>query len=207
MWLIGLTGGIGSGKSSVARWLREHGIPVLDADAMVRRLLQGDAETVTMIRQAFGPKVIAEDGQVERRKLARVVFADVQAREALEGIVYPRIERLRLEEMRTLEDCGHRLAIWDVPLLFEKNLRGNVQETLLIWVPVEVQIERVRRRDGWTRADILARLAAQMPLDDKRKLADVMIDNSGDWSETENQLVEYWRTLAERGLVTTGPLP
>ncbi|KLU61569.1 dephospho-CoA kinase [Peptococcaceae bacterium CEB3] len=207
MWLIGLTGGIGSGKSSVARWFRERGIPVLDADAMVRRLLQGDAETLHLIRQAFGAGVMAEDGQVERRKLADIVFADGKAREVLEGIIYPRIERVRQEEMQTLKDCGQRVAIWDVPLLFEKNSRGYVQETLLTWVPVEVQIERVRRRDGLTRADILARLAAQIPLDDKRQLADVVIDNSGDWSETEDQLARYRRTLTERGLVPTELLP
>lgn len=201
MWLIGLTGGIGSGKSSVARWFRERKIPVHDADAMVRRLLTEDTETISLIRAEFGPEVIAVNGQVERRTLGRIVFQDEAARLALERIVHPRIEKVRLEEVQALEGLGQRLGIWDVPLLFENNLQNQVQETLLVWVPVDVQITRVQSRDQMSREDIIARIAAQMPLMAKVELADVVIDNSGAWLETESQLAEYWRSLEKRNLV------
>ena len=201
MWLIGLTGGIGSGKSSVASWFRERKVPILDADAMVRHLLQEDAETISLIRDAFGPETVAADGQVERRKLGRIVFQDGEARRALEKIVHPRIEKVRLQELKALEELGQSVAIWDVPLLFENNLQKQVQETLLVWIPLEVQIARVQSRDGLNREEVMARIKAQMSLSAKAELADVMIDNSGAWANTEQQLSEYWQSLETRNLV------
>lgn len=200
MWMIGLTGGIGSGKSSVARWFRDQGIPVLDADASVRELLTGDAETLARIRAEFGAGVMAADGTVNRPALGQIVFNDAGKRHILEGIVHPRIEKLRRLEIERLEKLGQEVCVWDVPLLFENKLQALVQETLLVWVSQEIQIARVAGRDRLDMEGIMARIQAQMPLDDKIRLADVVIDNSGAWAETERQLEKYWQGLLARNV-------
>ncbi|MDI6813104.1 MAG: dephospho-CoA kinase [Desulfitobacteriaceae bacterium] len=200
MWLIGLTGGIGSGKSSVARWFRERGVPVLDADMSVRKLLNKDAETIALIRREFGLETITPDGTVNRPVLGRIVFADESKRLRLEGIIHPRIEKLRLEELERLEKAGEAVCVWDIPLLFEKGLQALVQETMLVWVPLETQIARVNTRDGLDAELIMARVQAQMPLTEKVQLADVVIDNSRSWAETEQQLETYWAGLLKRNV-------
>lgn len=199
MWVIGLTGGIGSGKSSVARWFKKKGIPVLDADAMVRHVLTKDPDTIACIQEEFGPGVIAPNGEVDRPRLGKLVFADESARKALENIIYPRIEVLRQEKLEIFAINGHKLCIWDVPLLFEKGLENLVQETVLVWVPLEIQLARVKKRDKLNEEDILARINAQMPLSKKYDLANVIIDNSGIWEDTERQLEKYWQSLKVRG--------
>lgn len=200
MWMIGLTGGIGSGKSSVARWFREQGVPVLDADASVREVLTRDVETLAHIREEFGAEVMASDGTVNRPVLGRIVFADAGKRQTLERIVYPRIERMRKQEIERLEKQGQEVCVWDIPLLFENKLESLVQETLLVWVPLKIQIERVASRDKLDSEGIMARIGAQMPLEDKAQLADVLIDNSGTWAETEKQLETYWQGLLARNV-------
>lgn len=200
MWIIGLTGGIGSGKSSVAQWFRERGVPVLDADASVRELLNGDAQTIALIREEFGQEVIRPDGTVNRPALGRIVFADASKRQKLESIVHPRIEKRRLEELERLQKAGHTVCVWDVPLLFENGLQALVQETMLVWVPLETQIARVAIRDRLDREATMLRIKAQMPLAEKIKLADVVIDNSGSWSDTEKQLEKYWAGLLARNV-------
>lgn len=200
MWLIGLTGGIGSGKSSVARWFRDRGVPVLDADASVRALLNGDAETISLIREEFGSETMAPDGTVNRPVLGRLVFADTSKRQRLEKIIHPRIERLRLQELEQLDQAGHKVCVWDVPLLFENGLQTLVQETLLVWVPLEAQIARVSKRDQLDAEAIMLRIQAQMPMTEKVQLADVVIDNSGSWSDTERQLEKYWVDLLKRNV-------
>lgn len=198
--MIGLTGGIGSGKSSVARWFREQGVPVLDADASVREVLTRDVETLAHIREEFGAEVMASDGTVNRPVLGRIVFADAGKRQTLERIVYPRIERMRKQEIERLEKQGQEVCVWDIPLLFENKLESLVQETLLVWVPLKIQIERVASRDKLDSEGIMARIGAQMPLEDKAQLADVLIDNSGTWAETEKQLETYWQGLLARNV-------
>ncbi|MHB1653954.1 MAG: dephospho-CoA kinase [Desulfitobacteriaceae bacterium] len=202
MWIIGLTGGIGSGKSSVAKWLENRGIPVLDADGMVHRLLSEDILVLSLIRETFGPGVISAKGEVDRPKLGKMVFADEKARKALESIIHPKIEVMRQMKVKALEQAGKRLSVWDVPLLFENSLETMVQETVLVWVPLEVQIARIVHRDRLSKEDILARIKAQMPLEDKAILADVVINNSGDWAETEGQLEKYWHSLEKRNLLS-----
>ncbi len=200
MWLIGLTGGIGSGKSSVARWFRERGVPVLDADASVRKLLNEDAETIALIRGEFGLETITPDGTVNRPVLGQIIFADESKLLRLEGIIHPRIEKLRLEELERLEKAGEAVCVWDIPLLFEKGLQALVQETMLVWVPLETQIARASTRDGLDAEAIMARVQAQMPLAEKVQLADVVIDNSRSWAETEKQLEKYWAGLLKRNV-------
>ncbi len=195
MLIIGLTGGIGSGKSSVAKWFKEQGIPVLDADQIVHSLFHDDQDILTELVEEFGEEILDTQGKINRQVLGRKIFDDDQARHKLEKIVHPRVSKKMQQEQIKLENEGFQLCIWDVPLLLEGGLEDSVDQVWVVWVPREVQIQRVLGRDKLTREEIMARIMAQMPLDDKVKLANVVIDNSGNWSQTQNQLVDLLRIL------------
>ena len=202
MLTIGLTGGIGSGKSTVARWFKNHGVPVLDADNTVHRLLQSDSPTISSVIEEFGPEILGDNGQIVRSKLAEMVFHNDDARKRLERIVHPRVFESMSREQAALKDKGAEAAVWDVPLLFEAGLEKFVDKVWVVWVPKDLQIQRIHLRDKLSPEDAEARIAAQWPLDDKCKLADVVVDNSGDESATERQLAAAWqKLLAEQGLV------
>ncbi|GAB6170667.1 dephospho-CoA kinase [Paradesulfitobacterium aromaticivorans] len=188
MYTVGLTGGIGSGKSSVARWLQEHGVPVLDADKMVHELLAGDQETISLLVQEFGRDIFGADGAVDRRALGRIVFGDEAQRRRLEKILHPQVLVKMEREREILQEQGVRLCVWDIPLLFEAGMDKFVDEVWVVWVPLAVQVERVLHRDKLSREEVLARIQAQMLLDDKATKAQKVIDNSKTWENTENQL-------------------
>lgn len=200
MFNIGLTGGIGSGKSTVARWFREQGVPVLDADKTVHRLLQTDPLTIERLVLEFGRSILGESGEINRGKLGAIVFADENARKRLEGIVHPRVGSSMREQRAALEEGGEKYCVWDVPLLIEVGFDKYVDEVWVVWAPREIQIARVQARDKLGLAEVEARLAAQWSLDEKRKRADVVVDNSGSEEETKRQLETLWRKLMERSL-------
>ncbi|MDR3542314.1 MAG: dephospho-CoA kinase [Desulfosporosinus sp.] len=195
MLTIGLTGGIGSGKSTVALWLKKQGVPVLDADKTVHRLLQSDLLTISKLVHEFGPEILEENGQINRSKLGKRVFNDEDARKRLESIVHPRVVELMNDERAALRDTGTKFCVWDVPLLFETGLERFVDEVWVVWVPRDLQILRVLARDKLSRCEVEARMAAQGSLDQKRKRANVVIDNSGSEVETERQLEKAWKEL------------
>lgn len=188
MWVIGLTGGIGSGKSSVARWLALQDIPVLDADRTVHHLLARDPKTIQAVSEVWGMEVIASNGEIDRRVLGRKVFADSAARQRLEKILHPRVAENMKEQQAVLERAGQRICVWDVPLLFEAGFNRWVDEVWVVWVPRAVQLERVMSRDKMTRNEVELRIQAQLPLEDKVGQAQIIIDNSGSWEDTEDQL-------------------
>ncbi|MHB8072630.1 dephospho-CoA kinase [Desulfosporosinus fructosivorans] len=193
MITIGLTGGIGSGKSTVALWFQKHGVPVLDADKIVHRLLKSDASTISKLVHAFGTEILGENGEINRAKLGVRIFHDEDARKLLERIVHPRVVESMKGERAALRDAGARLCVWDVPLLLETGFEKFVDEVWVVWVPRDLQILRVLARDKLSLVEVEARIAAQGSLDDKRQLADVVIDNSGSELETGRQLEELWR--------------
>lgn len=195
MFIIGLTGGIGSGKSTVAQWLIEHGVPVLDADKTVHHLLQSDTSTISKLVHEFGPEILAENGEINRSKLGIRIFRDKDARKRLEGIVHPRVAECMKNEQAVLRNTGAKLCVWDVPLLFEVGFEKFVDEVWVVWVPRDLQILRVLERDKLSPAEVEARIAAQGSLDEKRQKADIVIDNSGSKLETEHQLEEIWKKL------------
>jgi len=195
MLTIGLTGGIGSGKSTVAQWLKNQGVPVLDADKTVHRLLQSDSSTISELVHEFGPEILGEHGAINRSKLGGRIFSDEAARKRLERIVHPRVVTCMKVEQAILREAGEKLCVWDVPLLFETGFEKFVDQVWVVWVPRDLQILRVLARDKLIRPEVEARIAAQGPLDEKRQQADVVIDNSGSELETERQLEEIWKTL------------
>ena len=198
MFTIGLTGGIGSGKSSVSQWFKDKGTPVLDADQIVHHLLSNDHDIIIELVEEFGGDILDSSGEkINRQILGRKVFEDDYARHKLERIVHPRVSGTMQQEQTRLEHEGTKLCVWDVPLLLEVGFEKYVNKVWVVWVPCEVQIQRVLGRDKLTRPEIIARISAQMSLDDKIKLADVVIDNSGNWSQTQNQLESLYSSLDE----------
>ncbi|HBV86465.1 MAG TPA: dephospho-CoA kinase [Desulfosporosinus sp.] len=198
MFNIGLTGGIGSGKSTVAQWFIKQEVPVLDADKTVHRLLQSDQRTITRLIEEFGSDIQTDNGQINRSRLGVRVFNDDDARKRLERIVHPRVKECMNEEKDALRKSGAMVCVWDVPLLFEAGLETSVDEVWVVWVPKDVQISRVLTRDKLSLDEIEARIAAQGSLDEKRQRADVVIDNSGNERQTVKQLEHAWEKLLQR---------
>lgn len=188
MWTIGLTGGIGSGKSSVSQWLKEHDLPVLDADQTVHQLLNEDQPTILRVAQSFGQDILNSKGKINRKVLGTKVFNHGEARKRLEEILHPLVKGKMLKEQMALAAAGKKLCVWDVPLLFEAGFNSSMNEVWVVWVTPEIQVERVMKRDSYSRAEAELRIAAQWPLKDKIKCADVVIDNSGTWDNTVIQL-------------------
>lgn len=201
MWVIGLTGGIGSGKSTVAHWLAEHGISVLDADRTVHELLENDQETIDEVVSEFGQGMLSKTGGIARRILGERVFSDSEARKRLEKILHPRVADSMQKQQIKLEAEGEKICVWDVPLLFEAGFHKRVNEIWVVWLPSSTQRERVMKRDALTLQEVDLRIKAQYALEDKVRQARVVIDNSGTWQETEVQLVnELARIKRDYGL-------
>lgn len=181
--LFGLTGGIACGKSTVARFLRERGLPVVDADSVARDVVAPGTQTLVDITRAFGDDVLGEDGALDRKKLASIVFANPDARRVLESITHPQI-RLRTQEMALeLAAQGAPLAAYEAALLVENGLTEAFRPLVVVTVDAETQVARLIERDRITEAQARSRVAAQMPVADKVTVADHVIDTGGSIEE------------------------
>jgi dephospho-CoA kinase len=192
--LFGLTGGLGSGKSSVAEHYRQRGLPVIDADALARVVVEPGSPALADIAREFGPQLVP-GGALDRQALAQLVFADPAARLRLEAITHPRIQARRDELLRELEAAGEPLVCYEVPLLFEKGLESGLRPVVVVSVPEALQIERAQRRDQATESMVRARLAAQLPLAEKAARADHVIDNAGPLTQTRASADEVLRRV------------
>ncbi len=191
--ILGLTGTYGSGKSTVAAMLREHGAFVIDADAIAREVVEPGQRANRELREAFGGAIFQPDGHLDRPALARIVFSSPEARQRVERIIHPRV---RERELSLLEANRHLpLVVLDVPLLFENQLETHCDATCVVTVTEEVREERLRARDGATPEQIARRLAAQLPQDEKVRRADHVIDNSGFLEHTRRQVEDLLRLL------------
>ncbi|HWO09368.1 MAG TPA: dephospho-CoA kinase [Polyangiaceae bacterium] len=195
--VFGLTGGLGSGKSTVAAQLRRRGVPVIDADALAREVVAPGSPGLAEVVAAFGPELL-RDGELDRARLAQVVFGDPLARQRLEAITHPRIQASRDARLAELEAAGEPLACYEVPLLFEKGLDASLRPVVVVSVPEAVQLERARRRDQASEAMVRARLDAQLPLADKVARADYVIDNTGALAATDAATDGVLAALCER---------
>lgn len=182
--VFGLTGGIGSGKSSVAARFRERGLPVIDADQLAREVVAKGTPGLAELVERFGVEVVDASGELDRPKLAALVFSDEAARRALNAITHPRVRDLALTRVQELGERGEPLACYEVPLLIESGLAELLRPLVVVVVDEATQLERSMRRDGATREQIAARIRAQLPLADKAKLADHVLDNSGSLGAT-----------------------
>jgi dephospho-CoA kinase len=178
----GLTGNIGSGKSTVARMLRARGIPVIDADQIAREVVEPGRPALREIASRF-PGVLLPDGSLDRKALAGRVFKDPLEREALNHIVHPRIAEEASARMGALAGAGHDLAVYEAALIVENRLQDGLDGLVVVTASPEMQIARLRLRDGMTEPDARARIAAQLPQDEKVRHATVVIENGGSEDE------------------------
>jgi dephospho-CoA kinase len=192
MRVIGLTGGIASGKSTVARMLEQLGAVVLDADLLAREVVAPGGPAYQALIYAFGTAILNPDLTINREVLARIVFSDPAERKRLEGITHPAIGRLAEERLAELAGKGYDVVFYMAPILIEAGVTSRVDEIWVVYVDAPTQLRRLMARDRSNREDALRRISAQMPMDEKRKFGDVVIDNSGTPEETERQVREIW---------------
>ena len=198
---IGLTGGFGSGKSAVAEMLAAKGATVIHADQVGHEAYRKGTDEYLQLVATFGPEVIGEDGEIDRRRLGQMVFEDPQARHRLEAIVWPAMRRLMERRLAELETAGTRMAVLEAALLVEADWLPLVDEVWLVEVPLEVARQRLIQDRGFTADQAQARLDAQLSDQERRRHADVVIDNGGSLDETRRQVDRLWAKLKERAAV------
>jgi dephospho-CoA kinase len=192
MRLIGLTGGIATGKSTVTRMLADHGATVIDADELAREAVRPGEPALDLVVQRFGPEVVQADGALDRARLGEIVFADAAARRDLERITHARIIELMQERIAAALAGDAPLVVVDIPLLFENGREGLFEGVMLVYAPPEVQIRRLRERNGLDEESARRRLAAQLPIDEKRDRATWILDNTGDLDATRRAVDAWW---------------
>ena len=187
MKLVGLTGGIASGKSTVAKILQSLGAAIVNADDLAREVVEPGHEAWKEIVASFGTDILQSDQTLDRQKLRTLIFNQPEARKRLESIIHPRVRALAEERIRDYAAAGYPVAIYEVPLLFEGNLQEWLRPVILVACDVETQTARLQKRDHLTAADAEKHIAAQMSLKDKRRLADYVIENNGSLEDLERQ--------------------
>jgi dephospho-CoA kinase len=193
---IGLTGGIATGKSTVAKMLVQRGAMLIDLDQIAREVVAPGQPALAQIAERFGQAILQPDGSLDRKRLGAIVFADEERRKELEQITHPAIRSVMKTRMQEYErDHPDKLVVVDVPLLFESGLSPMYDRVVVVYVPRSEQLRRLMERDKLTREDAEKRLNAQMDIEQKKRLADVVIDNSGSLEETERQIEQLWQDL------------
>lgn len=199
MLLVGLTGGIGSGKSEVTRRLAARGAVIVDADLIAREVVEPGSPGLARVVEAFGPQVLAADGSLDRDALAAVVFGDDDARRRLNGIVHPLVGARTLELIAAAGKADpHAVVVNDVPLLVESGLADRYEVVIVVAAEPQTQLQRLVEQRGMAEADARARIAAQAPLADKLAVADIVITNEGDLAELDRRVEQVWADLADR---------
>ena len=198
MRVVGLTGGIACGKSTVSEILRRLGVPIVDADRIAREVVEPGSPVLAAIVREFGPNVLLPDGTLDRAALGSLVFGDAAARARLNALVHPAIQERSGAQLAEHARAGAPIAIYDAALILENGLGGAMDALLVVAVPEDVQVDRLVRRDGISRAAALARIRAQMPLAEKIAAADWVVDNSGTLAETEERVRGIWQAVKER---------
>jgi dephospho-CoA kinase len=197
MHTVGLTGGIGSGKSAVSRLLREHGAVVVDADLVAREVVDVGSPGLAAVVDAFGPEVLQDDGSLDRATLGRRVFSDRDALARLNAITHPRIAERTLELFQQARESGTEVLVHDVALLVENGLTGGYDAIVVVAASPATQLDRLVRQRGMSQDEARARIASQRPLEDKLAVATHVIRNDGPLEELAPQVDEVWASLLE----------
>jgi len=193
---VGLTGGIGAGKSEVSLRLAAQGAVVIDADAIAREVVAPGTDGLAEVTQAFGPEVLRPDGELDRPRVGDIVFADPQLRGKLNAIIHPRVGA-RMAELEQGAGPG-AIVVHDVPLIAENGLADAYDLVVVVDVPPRIQIERLVRHRGMTREQARARMAAQASREQRLAIAGIVIDNSGSLAELDRQVGDLWAELRRR---------
>ncbi|MGH0035562.1 MAG: dephospho-CoA kinase [Myxococcota bacterium] len=204
--VVGLSGGIGSGKTTVGRLLEKLGATLVDADAIVHEQQAPGMPMLAELAAEFGPEIIDANGALDRKALADRVFRDPDARARLGRIVHPPVIAEMMRRASAAIEAGHPMVVLDIPLLFEGRKTGTgsaahmrFDATIAVWVPQAMQVERTVSRDGCSPEDAKRRIEAQLPIDEKRAMADHVIDNSGAPEDTEAQVAALYERLVGGG--------
>jgi dephospho-CoA kinase len=197
MLLVGLTGNIASGKSTVAHLLSERGATIIDADVLARRAVERGSAAFDAIVRRWGTSVLAPDGHLDRAALRRTVFGNANELEALNRIVHPEVERLRRRLIDEARARGDRVVICDIPLLFEKKMVDEYDRIVLVDAPRPLRLERLVEERGLRETEAMEMIAAQMPAELKRARADFMIENHGTLTALEQRVSEVWASLVQ----------
>ena len=196
--VIGLTGGIASGKSTASDYIRSLGFEVLDADVYARKVTEKDSAGYHKIIEAFGTDILDENKEIDRRKLGEIIFNDPKERKKLNGISHPEIRRMMNADQEAF--LKHNHVFLDIPLLFENGLDKNCDITITVYVTKENQMERLMERNNLTEKEAASRVNSQMSLDEKKDLSDHAFDNNGDKKELYNQIDKFVGTLKKQRL-------
>ncbi|UJF15177.1 dephospho-CoA kinase [Jeotgalibaca sp. MA1X17-3] len=195
-FILGLTGGIATGKSTVANYLAEQGIPVVDADVGAREVVKPHSEGLRRIVEAFGEEILLEDGSLNRKRLGELVFSQEEKRHILNSIVHVLIREWIQTKTKLLTEEGIPLIVWDIPLLYETNYQIDCDLVMVVYVPKELQIQRLMNRDKLTLEQAEDRIHTQMPIEEKRIKANILINNSGSIEDTYLQLDSWLKENA-----------
>lgn len=191
--IIGLTGGIASGKSTVSNMIKEYGFPVIDADVIAREVVNIGEEAYNNIVAAFGTEILQPDQSIDRQKLGSIIFSDESKRLTLNKIVHPAVRKKMLEKKDEYLKQGHPAIVMDIPLLFESNLTSFVDKIIVVFVEPGIQIARLTSRNDLSNDDAMDRVSSQMSLYHKVALADEVIDNNGKLEHTKQQLHQIFQ--------------
>lgn len=186
--IIGLTGSIGTGKSTVSKMFQQLNIPVVDADIIAREVVEPNKLAYKAIVEAFGQEILLKDETIDREKLGSIIFSDDEKRKTLNSIIHPAIRKEMLRQKESYISDGHECVVLDIPLLFESKLEHYVDKILVVYVDPEIQLQRILKRDDTNMEDVKQRIASQIPITKKRDLADAIIDNNGTVGDSFNQL-------------------
>jgi len=197
MLLVGLTGNIGSGKSTAAQLLSERGATIIDADVLARRAVEPGTAAHAAIVERWGTSMLAADGGIDRATLRRIVFSEPAELEQLNAIVHPEVERMRSALVDDARARGDRLVVCDIPLLFERRMTDDFDRIVLIDAPRPVRLERLVRERGLRETEAMEMIVAQMPAELKRARADHVIDNDGTLAQLTERVASAWATLQE----------
>jgi dephospho-CoA kinase len=195
MLLVGLTGNIGSGKSTVDQLLSERGATIIDADVLARRAVEVGTPAYAGIVERWGTSILAADGSIDRAALRRIVFSEPQELEQLNAMVHPEVERMRAALVEQARQRGDRLVVCDVPLLFERRMTDGYDRIVLVDAPRPVRLERLVRERGLRETEAMEMIVAQMPAELKRARADFVIDNVGTLTQLDQRVTEVWSAL------------
>ncbi len=197
--ILGLTGGIATGKSTVAKMFQERGAHIIDADRIAREVVEPGEEGWRRVQERFGAKVFRPDGTLDRAALRKIVFNDEGARQDLNNLLHPLIRsRMRDKSRQLASQFPQGIIILDIPLLFESKLTHLVEKVIVVYIPELIQLERLIARSGLSKEEAQKMVQAQLPIEEKKARADVVIDNSGSITETERQVDHLWKWLASK---------
>ena len=196
--IIGLTGSIASGKSTVDNMLREYGLPIVDADVVARDVVEPGTPTLAAIAESFGEEILLEDGSMNRERLGQIIFHDPAKRKVLNDLIHPAIRLEMTRQREELIEAGATHVVMDIPLLFESKLQHFAEKILVVAVSEEVQLERLMARNNLSKEDAVARIQSQLPMSVKVQGADAVVYNDGTIEQTRTQLesiLRNWQVL------------